>query len=274
MKIAYFGDEKSHTYAAARRLFANGEFVGYKTVEQVCRAVDEGDCCTCVIPAENSVEGSVNACFDALLSRKLFIRAEITMRIHHSLVVRDGAKAEEIRVVYSHPQALSQCRNYLETHLPQAQQIAVYSTSYALTLLDDGTKAAVALTADKGERILARGIEDFSNNATRFLALGKAPKAGGSKASVVFGAPNRPGGLLEILQVFADYGVNMTAITSRPSRAGMGDYIFFADYTSPAQSGGDGAMLDALRSKTAFLKFLGSYDGTECTETCLNKVEA
>lgn len=267
MRIAYLGDDKSHTCAAAHRLFEQGEFVGFKTVEEAVSAVNAKECGYAVLPVENSVEGGVNATMDALTDCGLFICGEITLPIHQNLIVKKGARLSDIKTVYSHPQALSQCREWLSKNLPHAERKEVYFTSYALRLIKDCTIAAIAAQADEGQQTLESGIEDRKNNSTRFIALSRLPCISGRKASVVFDAKNEPGGLLRVLGVFKDYGVNMTSIVSRPSKAAMGDYIFFVDFTFEGESAEMDELTSALKLNTAFVRFLGRYDS-------LNKLEA
>lgn len=164
--------------------------------------------------------------------------------------------------MYSHPQALAQCREWLEKNLPDAEQTAVYSTAYALELLDSDDKAAIAGAAASGQKVLSANIEDYPSNKTRFVRLSRGRADGGSRASVIFAAKNRPGGLLSVLKVFEVCGMNMTYIQSRPSKNELGDYIFFVDFTLPKERKAQSLerLLTLLDDWTGFCKFLGSYD--------------
>ncbi|MCI9030902.1 MAG: ACT domain-containing protein [Clostridia bacterium] len=273
MKIAFLGDEYSHTYAASREFCGKkqAECKGFRTAREVAESVASGKCDMCVLPVENSVEGSVTATADVLLDFSLFIRAETTRAIHHGFIVNDGAGLSDIREVYSHPQALAQCARWLADNT-EAEQIAVHSTSYALTLLDSKDKAAIAAMPARGQKELFSHIEDYASNATRFLLLSPFAGSKGNRASVIFAAKNRPGGLLDVLKIFEGAGLNMTYIQSRPSKSGLGDYIFFVDFTLP-KKGGDKTLEELvalLKADTGFCKFLGRYDHITNSEATNN----
>ena len=262
MKTAFLGDEYSHTYAACKVFCGEKtECIGYRTAREVAEAAANGECDMCVLPVENSVEGSVTSTADVLLDFPLFIRAETARAVHHGFIVKEGATLADIREVYSHPQALAQCAKWLAGNVGSAEQIAVHSTSRALKLLDTKEKAAVAALPARGQKELFSHIEDYASNATRFLLLSTRVADSGDRASVIFAAKNRPGGLLSVLKVFEVCGMNMTYIQSRPSKSGLGDYIFFVDFTLP--EGNEAASLERLLvllgEWTSFCKFLGRY---------------
>lgn len=261
MRTAYLGDEYSHSFAACKE-FACDCTVGYKTVREAAAAVVSGECDECVLPAENSVEGAVTATEDALVDFDLYICSRIVLPIRHNLISISGAAVQNIERVYSHPQALAQCGKWLSENLPNAELLPTLSTSYALNLIEDERQAAVAGAAKSGQTVLAQGIEDYKHNSTRFIRLRKTPCGKGGRAGVIFGAENRPGGLLSVLKLFENARMNMTRIESRPSKSGLGDYIFFVDFILPETSG-DAALkklLDSLRNSAATVKFLGRYD--------------
>lgn len=267
MKIAYLGDEYSHTFAACK-LLAIGDTAGFKTVREAAAAVESGVCDECVLPAENSVEGAVTATEDALADFGLYIRSRAALPIRQNLVVLRGALPQNITRIFSHPQALAQCAKWLSENVPQAELIPTLSTSYALDLVTDKATAAVASAAKDGQEIAAFGIEDYKHNCTRFLRLSKTPNESGKRASVIIGAENRPGGLLNILKMFESAQMNMTRIESRPSKTGLGDYIFFVDFILPESGGGKAisGLLSELKAGGALIKFLGRYDDINTME--------
>ena len=248
MKIAYFGDKNSHTFAAASALYGNGnEYIGRETVRGV---VGELFCGAdiAVVPAENSVEGYVNETLDCLL-------------IHQSLVVYRGAKAEDIQTVYSHPQALSQCRNFLAENFPHATLTAARSTSDGLKKIIGKSTAAIARSTDRADtEILRRNIEDYDSNTTRFIALSKSPSFSGENCSIVFDTPNESGALVSVLNAIARAGLNMTKIQSRPAKTKLGRYLFFVDFTFRGDKTELTQFLASLQKETAMLKFLGKYE--------------
>ena len=204
MHIGYFGDEYSHTYACASAQFTDAVLRGFDTVRGALAAVAEGSIDACVVPLENSVGGSVTEAVDGIGELRLKVRAEYVLPIHHCLIGVEGGKAADVRVVYSHPQALSQCRTFLAERLPQARAQAVAYTSEGLKLLGDKRCAAIARTAGKGQTVLQEHIEDSALNATRFAAVYRTATDAGDKASVLFAVKNEPGALLRVLRVFDD----------------------------------------------------------------------
>ena len=263
MRIAYFGDKNSHTHAAAQALYkSGGSFTGYDTVRGVIGALD-GGADIAVVPVENSVEGYVNETLDCLLKESIYVAREVILPIHQSLVVFKGAKAEEIKTIYSHPQALSQCRNYLSKHFPHATLTASRSTSDGLKKITDKSTAAIARSAGDGNtEILTANIEDYDSNTTRFLALSKSPSFSGDNCSIVFETANVPGALAAVLNVIAKAGLNMTKIQSRPAKTKLGRYIFFVDFIFTQDKEKLMSFLAQLQSNTAMLKFLGKYEST------------
>lgn len=261
MKIAYFGDKNSHTFAAASALYGNGnEYIGRETVRGV---VGELFCGAdiAVVPAENSVEGYVNETLDCLLAESVYISREIAMLIHQSLVVYRGAKAEDIQTVYSHPQALSQCRNFLAENFPHATLTAARSTSDGLKKIVGKSTAAIARSTDRADtEILRRNIEDYDSNTTRFIALSKSPSFSGENCSIVFDTPNESGALVSVLNAIARAGLNMTKIQSRPAKTKLGRYLFFVDFTFRGDKTELTQFLASLQKETAMLKFLGKYE--------------
>ena len=263
MRIAYFGDKNSHTYAAASSLYkSGGEYTGHETVRKVIGALD-GGADIAVVPVENSVEGYVNETLDCLLSESIYISREAILPIHQSLVCFKGAKAEDIKTIYSHPQALSQCRNYLSAHFPNAALEASHSTSDGLKKITDKSVAAIARSSGEGNtEILAANIEDYDSNTTRFLALGTTPSFSGDNCSIVFETANVPGALAAVLGVIAGEGLNMTKIQSRPAKTKLGRYIFFVDFIFTQDKEKLMSFLARLQKETAMLKFLGKYQST------------
>ena len=266
MKIAYFGDGNSHTFAAARALYGDeAEFIGFETVRDVIYSLgDKSD--IAVVPVENSVEGYVNETLDCLLTESVYIAGEAVMPIHQSLVVYKGARAEDIEVIYSHPQALSQCRKYLTENFPHATLTAARSTSDGLKKIDGKAVAAIARnSAGEHTEILRANIEDYDSNTTRFLALKKSPSFGGENCSIVFDTANEPGALVNVLNSIARAGLNMTKIQSRPAKTKLGRYLFFVDFTFGGDKEELMRFLATLQGETEMLKFLGKYKSREFT---------
>lgn len=213
----------------------------YPTIPACFRAVADGEVAGAVVPIENSVEGSVNATLDQLAfgGGRIVIRAEAVHPIRQDLIVRDGRAVAEIARVLSHPQATAQCQGYLLRELAGAEVMAVNSTADAVRLVSESDQPWAAIGTQRaarlyGCRILATGIQDVANNSTRFVLIGREPAPatgpGRFRTSIVCAITrDRPGALLAILQEFALRAVNLTRLESRPSRTGLGSYIFFID---------------------------------------------
>ena len=216
-----------------------------------------------VVPIENSFEGTVAATVDALGELDLFIARETVIKIKQSLIANRGVTFKNIKRVYSHPQALAQCRATLRTLLPQAVAISVAYTSAGLDMLD-GESAAIARAPKAGQVALKENVADSDENCTRFLAVKKTAENSGDKVSVLFKTENKPGALLEVLDELRARGLNMIKIESRPAKKKMGQYVFYVDFMF---TGGDAELeklLITLRKKSTALQFLGRY--CECRE--------
>jgi chorismate mutase/prephenate dehydratase len=266
-KVAYLGPRGTHTEEAAKEYFGTGgtEFRPYWTVEEVFRAVDSGETDWGIVPVENSLEGSVPATLSLLLDSSLLICGEIERRIRHCLLASPGTRLEDIRIVFSHPQALMQCKRFLENILPKAEKREVSSTAKAVEMAKStpmaaaiGTEASAQLY---GMEILAKGIEDHPNNYTRFLVIGRKrpPRTGNDKTSLIFSVPNVPGALHGALGSFALRNINLVKVESRPTKGKPWEYIFYVDFEGHLDDQKCKEALEELKSKTSFLKVLGSY---------------
>lgn len=256
--ISYLGDENSYSYAAAVKL-AQGEFKAYNGLRKVMNAVQCGECDLAVLPVENNVEGAVNEVYDELYDSELYILRQLVLPITHSLIAAEGSDITRIRTVVSHPQALAQCRKFIDAHCLHVKSAS--STSEALKAVsDDGSVAAIALRPLRGQTVVMRGIQDSSLNATRFALLGKAPSERGDKASVSFDLKNKPGALLDVLRVISENSVNLTRIISRPHRSGDGEYRFFVDFDCASSDAELKRLLDSVKRQCTGFRFLGRYD--------------
>lgn len=252
---AYLGDGNSYSHAAAV-LLAGGALKGYGTMQAVLSAVGT-ECGAAVLPVENNVEGAVNEVYDALFDCELYVKKQLVLPVRHSLIAAEGATLGDIRRVVSHPQAIAQCRRFLDGLGVPVMSAA--STSAALQLVDE-TTAAVAFKPKDGQRALAVGIQDSALNATRFALLTPERSDGGATVSVAFDLVNEPGALLTALKSLYDRNVNMTRILSRPNRSGDGRYRFFVDFDFDGGSAALDETLADLKKCCTALRFLGRYD--------------
>lgn len=239
----------------------------YPSIAQTVRAVDQGEVDLAVVPVENSIEGSVAVTLDTLWQLdKLQIQLALVLPIAHALLSH-AQSLESIQTVYSHPQALAQCQGWLEQFLPNVQLIATNSTTEALQQLEhDCTISAIAsLRASQlyNLPILASGINDYPDNCTRFWVLAQSQPQikGASHTTLAFSVrANVPGALVKPLQVFAERGINLSRIESRPSKRSLGDYLFFIDLEADANSALVQSALAELATYTEILKLFGSYN--------------
>jgi chorismate mutase/prephenate dehydratase len=218
-----------------------------------------------VVPAENSLEGTINQTYDLLLQSPLQISGEVKIKISHCLLGLPGTTLTEIRKVYSHPQALAQCRGFLDSL--QASGEPSYDTAgSAKMIMERGLREAAAIAGEKaaalyGLEILRKDIEDDPENYTRFFVVGKndAVPTGNDKTSIVFGTIHSPGSLHRALNELAVRGINLTKIESRPIRGTPWEYHFYVDFEGHRNDRSCSDALRALASSTTFVKILGSY---------------
>ena len=267
-RLGYLGPAGTNTELACLAYDAAAARVPYPSIPEVGDAVESGSVDEGVVPIENSVGGSVSVTLDLLAHGSgLAIRNELVSPITHSLLAREGTKLADIRVIYSHPQALDQCRVYVAGKLPDAEPVASLSTSAAVEemLAADVPSAAIA-TERAGElygaHVLERGIEDFPNNMTRFVVLAETdhPRTGDDKTSICFSFDDdAPGILYSVLGEFATRGINLAKIESRPTREALGSYIFLVDLEGHRDDEFIEAALREVERQTSTLKVFGSY---------------
>ena len=270
VKVAYLGPAATFTHMAVRQQFGlSARAIPVGTIAGVFEEVDRGRADFGVVPVENSTEGVVNHTLDTFVDSDLKICAEIVMQVTQCLLVRPGLELDEVERVYSHPQALAQCRRWLAAHLPRATLLEAPSTAEAARLArEDARGAAVAseLAARLYDlQVARRQIEDVSQNVTRFLVLGKrqAEPTGRDKTAVLLALRDEPGILSRVLSPFAERGINMTKIESRPSRRRPFEYVFFIDVDGHQKDEPVAAALRALETTCESVKVLGSYPKAE-----------
>ena len=277
MSIAYLGPEGTFTETAAR-LIAGGDqpLVPCTDVPDVVRRVEDGEVDRGVIPIENTIEGSVHATLDALaFDTDLLIEAELELPVALVLASPVPGRLDDVATVYSHPIALAAARRWLSNNLGGADRVPATSTARAAAQVVDGDGSEVAivnpLAAERyGLEVLARNIADSSTNSTRFVVVGsRLPAATGwDKTSlVVFIEANRPGALLQLLEIFAERDLNLTKIESRPTKAELGEYCFFLDVEGHIADERVGDAMAAVKRTHRDVKVLGSYRRSGARQT-------
>lgn len=269
--VAYLGPENTNTHSAATRRFgARARYLHAPTVEEVFHLVERGEAAHGVVPVENSLEGAVTRTLDRFIDvpdTNVQIHGEIEEPIHHYLIRHRVTPVEEVRVVYSHPQALAQCRRWLHQHLPRVVQRETNSTADAVQyVLQDRTGAAIGrqeLAARYGGLVAAK-IPDARDNKTRFLVLGlgTAPRGKQHKTSLLIALKDTPGALHDALVPFKTHKLNLTKIESRPSKKKAWEYLFLIDVEGHQADSKMRRALAALKKNTTRFQVLGSYPMT------------
>lgn len=284
MRVGYLGPPGTFCEEALLKLLGGEEAleeVPLPTVVDCFRAVRDGEVPQALVPIENTIEGSVNQTLDQLAAGDgLHIRGEVVLPVRHHLIARGPGDPARLRRVLSHPHATAQCQVYLRANAPGATMVATNSTADAVRMVSEGADSAGAGAAAIGTlraaelyggEVLATDIADTHDNSTRFVLLGAAPVEavgpGRFRTSIVCGLErDRPGALLAILQEFAMRAVNLTRLESRPTKTGLGRYLFFIDIEgSRDRDLPVASAIQALRDqRVADVTFLGSYpaDGT------------
>lgn len=267
-----FSEEAAWVYSRVN----TGELVACPSIEAVLKGVVEGAFEEGVVPVENSTEGAVGMVLDMLAGcLELYVRCEVVLPVHHCLMARYGVELGQVEKVLSHPQALAQCRQFLNRYLPGVAQEDAPSTAAAASLVAASSRPWAALgcarsASEFGLNILVPVANDCSGNVTRFWALGREERSSiesdeALKTSIVFEVEHRPGALYTVLGEFAWRGINLTRIESRPAKRRLGDYLFFLDFCGSQK---EPRVRDALRGvaeKASSLKILGSYPVIDCT---------
>ncbi len=261
--ISFLGPKGTFTHEAAYIL--EGNLIPYCTIPAVMESVSNGECQFGVVPIENSIEGPVGLTLDSLAHKfDLKIFKEMVIPINQNLIVNPKTVMNDITDVYSHSQAIAQCQEFIRDNEIQPHY-AVSTASAAKSILGDKTKAAIGNSKAAeiyGLEILKPNIQDLDNNETRFVVLSKNDHdpTGRDKTSIIFSIyEDKPGMLYKILGVFEKESINLTKIESRPSKKGLGKYLFFVDFYGHRKDKTVQNILNELDGLTYFLKVLGSY---------------
>lgn len=265
LKISYLGPETTFSHQAAIKQFGRSAiFLPQSSIESIFFEVEQGHADYGVAPIENSIEGVVNLTLDCFVDSSLVISDECKLGISLCLLSRSGDLGQ-IKEIYSHPQPLAQCRNWLNRNLPGVEQIATSSTAQAAKIASEKKNAAAVAGKLAAEfyqlKCIKENIEDRTRNYTRFLVIGKekAKKAKANKTSIMFSINDESGSLLKILQLFARQKINLTKIQSRPLRNRQWEYLFFVDFDGHVEDEIINKVIKSLGKKCLFIKVLGSY---------------
>lgn len=264
-RVAFQGEPGAYGEIAALDYFPRARLLPAKSFQTVFEILESGKADFAVVPIENSIEGSINETYDLLLRTSMVVYGEIYQRIRHCLIANPGTSNSEITAAYSHPQALAQCRAYLQKK--GLEPIPTYDTAGAVKLVKQEKMMQAAAIASKraaklyGMRILEESIEDKKNNYTRFLILSRAQSkpTGHDGTSIIFSVRHTPGALYGILEEFAKRRINLTKIESRPTKEVPWEYNFYVDFEGHSHDKEIRELIKAVKKKTLFIKILGSY---------------
>ena len=266
MKVAFQGERGAYSESAVFQFF------GAVTEVKPCRDFKDVFDSVCmqktkfgVIPVENSLEGSVTQNYDLFLRNDLKVCGEVIVKIEHCLIANLGTALADIKVVYSHPQALAQCRTFLEEF--GRELIQTYDTAGSVKMIKEkGLKNAAAIASERAANlysmhILSKDIADNPENYTRFFVLSTedSPVTGKDKTSIIFSAAHKPGSLYHALGEFAKRDINLTKIESRPTKQTAWEYNFYLDFEGHRNEKRCAETLNALKKYAVFIKILGSY---------------
>ena len=275
MKVGFQGIPGAYSEMAALKYFGKQtkdfELRPLDSFTKVFAAIDARRINFAVLPIENSLAGSIHENYDHLLNADVWITGEYKLKVDHSLLAKKGSKLDDIKAVYSHPQALSQCNAYLRAK--GVEIMPYFDTAGSARFVAEQERSDIAAIAgahaakDYGLKVLESSIQDDDLNFTRFFVLQKRPKRlpnpdwhGKSKTSIVFALKNVPGGLHKALSVFAIRDIDLTKIESRPLRGSPWKYLFYCDFEGHYSDEDISHVLNHLSEITEFCKVLGSYE--------------
>ena len=265
--IGFQGEHGAYGEIAVGSFDEKGIAIPLNTFAEVFNGVEKGYYDFGVVPVENSLGGSIIDVNTLLAKHNVYVVKEIPVKIQHSLLVLPDTNYRDIRVVYSHPQALSQCKNFLERHNFEARPF--YDTAGAAKMLFEEKPDATAVIANKlcaklyHLEILMENIEDHSENITRFFVISNKPQTEGNKTSVIFSVKHKAGSLFKVLELFAENNINLTRIESMSISGKPNTYMFFIDFEGNIKDKRIEKTLELVKEKTEFYKWLGSYEKGE-----------
>ena len=266
-KVVYHGVPGAFSHRACVQFFGENTHSQHcSSFREVFEQVDTGNAAFGIIPVENSLTGSIHENYDLLLEYDLKIVGEITLRIKHNLIAKEGTGIDDIKTVYSHPQVFQQCREYLEKH-PEWDLVACQDTASSVQRVKESDNLHEAAIASKeaadlyNMKVLEEGIETNPRNYTRFVVISRDEFLNGqkNKSSIIYSVSNKPGALYETLKIFADNQINLVKLESRPIHSQPWEYLFYVDVEIDIMDEEYREVLEQLKAKTEFFKILGSY---------------
>ena len=268
MRLAYQGEPGAYSEAAALVFGGDSvETLPCKAFDDVFEAVEKKKATHGVVPLENSIGGTIHRNYDLLLEHELPITGEVELDVVHCLQALPGTRIEDVKVVYSHPQALAQCERYLKDLGVTVE--AVYDTAGGAKLVAEQKLAGAAALASRraaqvfGLEVLQEAVQDYEFNITRFAIIGGTPAPDANKTTLVFALPSTPGALFKALSVFALRDINLTKLESRPFRGRPWEYLFYVEIEARRDDLACGRAFTHLAEFAKWMRVLGTYKGAE-----------
>ena len=261
MKIGFLGPKGTFSYEACKQYDETKEPIECRTIKETIIALKSDEISEVIVPIENSLQGGVTETIDTLIENDgIYIKKEVIVKINQNLIANKKYSFNEIKELYSHPQALAQCRNYIENNLKNAEVHQVSSTSLAAKEIKEKDYCACiankSCISEYNLELLDENIQDNDMNQTKFWVLSKEQNECGNKMSIIFSTKHKPGALYEILGIFNKNDINLTKIESRPAKTVLGEYIFLVDVEVNDKIH---ETLEILKKECTYLKVLGRY---------------
>ena len=262
MKVGYLGPKGTFSFEVAKDYFKSAELVEFNTILEVITSLKNEEIDKAVVPIENSIQGGVTETIDAIIENDgIFVNKEIKMKINQNLLANKKYKLNEIKEIYSHPQAIAQCRKYIDQNLKNAKIIKVSSTALAAKEITQKDYCAcianISCLEEYGLQLLGKNIHDNDFNTTKFWVLSKKEINKGNKMSLIFSTKHKPGALYQVLGIFNKNQINLTKIESRPAKTKLGEYIFLVDLDINEHIN---KTIQELNNECNYLKVLGRYE--------------
>lgn len=265
MKVGYLGPKGTFSHEACKNYcMENQEQIEYRTITETILALENNEIDEAIVPIENSLQGCVTEAIDTLIQNEdIKVKGEIVLDIKQNLMSNHYYALNEIEKVYSHPQALAQCKNYLEQYLQNAKIISVESTSFAAKTVSEsnekyaciGNKACLEVYNLK---LIKENIQDNEFNKTKFWILAKRESCNNpKKMSMIFSVKDKPGALYNVLEIFNKYNLNLTKIESRPAKTVLGEYYFWIDVLIESKK--EIEAIQEIKEKGIYVRILGRY---------------
>jgi prephenate dehydratase len=271
VRLAYQGEPGAYSEAAARLFSPHADTLPCKTFDEVFEAVLQKRATHGIVPMENSIGGTIHRNYDLLVDHELAITGEVEIDVVHCLQALPGTTIADVKTVYSHPQALAQCEQYLK-QLGVAVE-AVYDTAGGAKLVKEQNLTNAAALASRraaevfGLEVLQEAVQDYEYNITRFFVIGGAQPKEANKTTIVFALPSTPGSLFKALSVFALRDINLSKLESRPMRGRPWEYLFYVDIEARRDDLQTGRALTHLAEFAKWTRVLGTYKGWERAKT-------